>query len=72
VLADMAMSAKDAMLIDDNIGNIDRAKKLGLIGVHFTDFGSVKDSVESIRSQNCRFIPTWRDDRVVKPHKIVR
>ncbi len=52
------MSAKDAMLIDDNIGNIDRAKKLGLIGVHFTDLGSVKNSVESILSQNCRFIPT--------------
>ena len=46
----MAMATKDAMLIDDNIGNIDRAKKLGLIGVDFTDFGSVKDSVESIQS----------------------
>ena len=51
VLADMGVKAQKVVLIDDNLGNIDLAEKMGLIGVHFTEIESVKNFVKSILSQ---------------------
>ena len=51
VMADMGTTARELVLVDDNIGNIERAQKLGCYGVLFTDFKAAKDSIESIISR---------------------
>lgn len=51
VLTNMGVKAQKVVFIDDNLGNIDLAKKIGLTGVHFTEIESVKNSLGSILCQ---------------------
>ena len=51
VLTDMGVKAQRVVFIDDNLEYIDLAKKIGLIGVHFTEIEAVKNSVKSLLSQ---------------------
>lgn len=54
VLSDMEIKAKEVLLIDDNIGNVNRAKEVGLNVVHFTGIDLVIENVESLLSKKSK------------------
>lgn len=51
VLSDMGIKAEGALFIDDNIGNVNRAKEAGLNVIHFTDFDLMRNNAESMLSK---------------------
>jgi putative hydrolase of the HAD superfamily len=57
VLADLGIKSSKVVLIDDNPEYIDLAKKMGLVGVLFTEIESVKNSLGSILSQLSQPLP---------------
>lgn len=51
VLSDMGIKAEEVLFIDDNIGNVNRAKEAGLNVIHFTDIDLVRNNAESMLSK---------------------
>jgi|GEM_PF-3540260 len=50
----MGIKSEKVLFIDDNIGNVNRAKEVGFNVVHFTDIDLVIENVELILSKKSK------------------